>query len=43
VTVAWNGRDGRRKLVGRGNYVVHVTATSTVGLSELRAPLLIRP
>jgi hypothetical protein len=42
VSVGWNGRDGRRKRVGRGSYVVHVAATSTVGLSNLRAPLAIR-
>jgi hypothetical protein len=41
-TVAWNGRDGRRKLVPRGSYVVHVAATSELGLSELRMPLSIR-
>lgn len=41
VTVAWNGRDGRRKRVKRGTYVVHVAATSAVGLSELRAPFSI--
>ena len=43
VSVTWNGRDGRGKRVRRGTYVVHVAATSTIGLSELRAPLLIRP
>jgi hypothetical protein len=42
VSVAWNRRDGRGKRVRRGAYVVHVAATSTIGLSELRAPLLIR-
>ncbi len=42
VTAAWNGRDGRRKLVPRGSYVVHVAATSTLGLSELRMPVRIR-
>jgi flagellar hook assembly protein FlgD len=42
VSIAWNGRDGRGKRVRRGTYVVHVAATSTVGLSELRAPVLIR-
>jgi hypothetical protein len=42
VSVTWNGRDGRGKRVRRGTYVVHVAATSTVGLSELRAPVLIR-
>jgi hypothetical protein len=36
VTVRWNGRDGRRKLIRRGSYVVHVAATSEIGLSELR-------
>jgi hypothetical protein len=42
VTVPWNGRDGRGKRVTRGAYVVHVAATSDVGLSELRVPLRIR-
>lgn len=42
ATVAWNGRDGRRKLVRSGSYVVHVAATSTLGLSELRLPVRIR-
>jgi exopolysaccharide biosynthesis protein len=36
VQVRWNGRDGRRKLIRRGSYVVHVAATSEIGLSELR-------
>jgi flagellar hook assembly protein FlgD len=44
VTVRWNGRDGRRKLLRRGSYVVHVAVTSPVGLSELRRPLrIVRP
>ncbi len=42
VAVAWNGRDGRKKLVHSGSYVVHVAATSELGLSELRVPLRIR-
>jgi hypothetical protein len=42
VAVAWNGRDGKRKLVHSGSYVVHVAATSELGLSELRLPLRIR-
>jgi hypothetical protein len=42
VAVAWNGRDGKRKLVRSGSYVVHVAATSELGLSELRLPLRIR-
>jgi hypothetical protein len=42
VTVRWNGRDGRRKLLHRGSYVVRVAATSPVGLSELRRPLSLR-
>jgi hypothetical protein len=41
VTVRWNGRDGRRKLLRRGSYVVRVAATSPVGLSELRHPVRI--
>jgi hypothetical protein len=36
VRVRWNGRDGRRKLIRRGSYVVHLAATSEIGLSELR-------
>ena len=42
VTARWNGRDGRGKRVRRGAYVVHVSVTSSIGLSKLRAPLLIR-
>ena len=37
VTVKWNGRDGRRKRV-RGRYVVKVSATSPLGLSQLVRP-----
>jgi hypothetical protein len=42
VTVHWNGRDGRRKRVPAGAYVVHVAASSQIGLSELRVPVRIR-
>lgn len=42
VTAVWNGRDGRRKLVRSGTYVVRIAATSTIGLSELRLPLRVR-
>jgi hypothetical protein len=35
VTVRWNGRDGRGKRVRRGTYVVRVSATSPLGLSQL--------
>jgi exopolysaccharide biosynthesis protein len=42
VTVRWNGRDGRRKRVRAGAYVVHVAATSAIGLSEVRVPVRIR-
>src|SRR5436190_2113124 len=35
ATVRWNGRDGRRKKVRRGTYVVRVAATSELGLSQL--------
>ena len=35
ATVHWNGRDGRRKKVRRGTYVVRVAATSELGLSQL--------
>jgi hypothetical protein len=41
VTVLWNGRDGRRKLIRRGTYAVRVSATSLIGLSALRVPLRI--
>jgi hypothetical protein len=41
VTARWNGRDGRGKRVRRGAYVVHVSVTSPIGLSQLRAPLRI--
>jgi hypothetical protein len=37
VTLRWNGRDGRRKKVRRGTYVVRVSATSELGLSQLSA------
>jgi hypothetical protein len=36
VTAKWNGRDGRRKRVPSGTYVVHVAATSAIGLSDVR-------
>ena len=42
VTVKWSGRDGRHKRVHPGSYVVHIAATSAVGLSELRLPVRIR-
>jgi hypothetical protein len=35
VVARWNGRDGRRKKVRRGTYVVRVSATSELGLSQL--------
>jgi hypothetical protein len=35
VTVRWNGRDGRGRKVRRGAYVVRVSATSELGLSQL--------
>jgi hypothetical protein len=41
VTARWNGRDGRGKRVRTGTYVVHVSVTSPIGLSQLRAPLRI--
>ena len=37
VTVHWNGRDGRGKKVRRGTYVVRVSATSELGLTQLSA------
>ncbi len=42
VTVHWNGRDGRSKKVRRGTYVVRVSATSTLGLSQLSARSALR-
>jgi flagellar hook assembly protein FlgD len=42
VNVRWNGRDGRRKLVPSGSYVVRVSSSSQVGLSQLRLALRIR-
>jgi hypothetical protein len=42
VSVRWNGRDGRRKRLPRGTYVVRVAATSAVGLSQLRHVVRIR-
>lgn len=42
LAVTWNGRDGRHKLVRSGLYVVHVAASSEIGLSELRLPVRIR-
>lgn len=42
VTVRWNGRDGRGKTVRRGTYVVKVSATSTLGLSQLSARSALR-
>jgi hypothetical protein len=42
ITVRWNGRDGRRKRMRSGSYVVQVAATSAVGTSELRGPVRIR-
>ena len=35
VTLSWNGRDGRGKNVRRGTYVVRVSATSELGLTQL--------
>jgi hypothetical protein len=42
VTVRWNGRDGRGKRVRRGTYVVKVSATSPLGLSQLSARSALR-
>jgi hypothetical protein len=42
VSASWNSRDGRGKRVKRGSYVVHVAATSPIGLSELRRTFAIR-
>jgi flagellar hook assembly protein FlgD len=42
VAASWNGRDGHGKRVRRGAYVVHVSVTSPIGLSQLRARVLVR-
>jgi hypothetical protein len=42
VTVRWNGRDGRRRKVRRGTYVVRVSATSELGLSQLSNRAVLR-
>jgi hypothetical protein len=42
VSVRWNGRDGRGKKVRRGTYVVRVSATSELGLSQLSARTAMR-
>jgi hypothetical protein len=42
VTVRWNGRDGRGKKVRAGTYVVRVSATSTLGLTQLSARSVLR-
>jgi flagellar hook assembly protein FlgD len=42
VSVRWNGRDGRGKKVRRGTYVVKVSATSVLGLSQLSARSALR-
>jgi len=42
VTVRWNGRDGRGKKVRRGSYVVKVSATSALGLSQLSVGAAVR-
>ena len=42
VSVRWNGRDGRGKRVRRGTYVVKVSATSTLGLTQLSARSTLR-
>jgi hypothetical protein len=42
VKVRWNGRDGRGKKVRRGTYVVKVSATSELGLSQLSAKSALR-
>jgi hypothetical protein len=39
VSVAWNGRDARRKRVPLATSFLRVAATSQIGLSELRVPL----
>jgi hypothetical protein len=42
VSVTWSGHDGRRKKVRRGTYVVKVSATSSLGLSQLAARSTLR-
>src|SRR5436190_19126585 len=41
VTARWNGKDGRGKRVAPGSYTVHVTATSTIGASQVGVPVRI--
>jgi hypothetical protein len=42
VTVHWNGRDGRGRRVRRGTYVVRVSATSPLGLTQLTRTVSLR-
>jgi hypothetical protein len=42
VTVTWNGRDGRGRKVSRGTYVVRVSATSELGLTQLARTIFLR-
>ena len=42
VNIRWNGRDGRRRRVRPGTYVVRVAAASTFGLSQQRRVVPIR-
>jgi len=41
VSVRWNGRDGRRKPLARGAYVIRVAASNQVGLTQVRLPITI--
>lgn len=42
VSVSWNGRDGRRKLVAAGRYSVQVSATNEIGQTDQTASLTVR-
>ena len=42
ATVSWNGRDGRGKKPRRGTYVVKVSATTELGLSQLSTRATLR-
>ena len=42
LTVSWDGTAGSRGTVYSGRYIAHVSATSSVGTSELTAPFIVR-
>jgi hypothetical protein len=41
-TFAWNGRDGKRRPIPSGTYVVRIAASNAVGRAEVSAPLSVR-